>query len=119
MANPIFSPPSPPSVGSAPDNEVRLLEARFGDGYRQVARDGLNHKRATWSLTWDTLTRVDADAIVDFLDARGGNELFDWQPPGYGAATQFRCPQWSPPRPGMGDDVFSVTARFEEAFDVG
>ena len=118
MANTIFSPPVPPSVGSAPDNEVNLLTASFGDGYEQVQPDGLNHRRQTWRLTWQTLTRLDADTIVDFLNARGGAEVFDWTPPGYGSATQFRCAEWSPPRPETGDDVFSVTATFRQAFDI-
>ena len=118
MANPIFSPPVNPSVGSAPDNEVNLLTAAFGDGYEQVQPDGLNARRAVWRLTWQTLSRAQADAIVTFLDARGGAAVFDWTPPGDAAASQFRCPQWSPPRPEAGDDVFSVTATFRQAFDV-
>ena len=118
MANPVFVPPAPPSVGSAPDNEVKLLTAAFGDGYEQVAPDGLNPLRQVWRLTWQTLTKAEADAIVAFFDARHGSEVFDWTPPGYASALQFRCPQWSPPRPDAGDDVFTVTAQLRQSFDL-
>ena len=40
------------AAGSAPDNEVRLLTASFGDGYEQVAADGLNARRQVWRLRW-------------------------------------------------------------------
>ena len=119
MANPVFTPPVNPSVGSAPDNEVKLLTASFGDGYEQVAPDGLNARRQVWTLVWQTLTKAQADAIVAFLDARQGAEIFDWTPPGCASAISFRAPQWSPPRPEQGDDVFTVTATFRQAFDVG
>lgn len=115
---PTFAPPVAPSVGSAPDNEVRLLTASFGDGYEQVAADGLNSRRQVWRLTWQTLTKSQADAIVGFLNARGGAEPFDWTPPGEAAAMRFRCPEWSPPKPESGDGVFTVTATFRQAFDV-
>lgn len=118
MANPVFTPPVSPSIGSEPDNEVTLLTASFGDGYEQIAVDGLNAKRTSWRLIWQVLSKVDADSIVDFLNARGGAEVFDWTPPGYGTAIQFRCPQWSPPKPDAGDDVFTVTASFRQAFDI-
>ena len=117
MANPVFTPPIDPSVGSEPNNEVRVLTAQFGDGYRQTAPDGLNARRLVWRLRWNRVTKVWADQIVDFLNARQGSEIFEWTPPGEAVAKQFRCSTWTPPIPRTGADVFDVRATFEEAFD--
>ncbi|MEO1223791.1 MAG: phage tail protein [Pseudomonadota bacterium] len=118
MANPVFSPPVAPQVGTVPSTEVKVLAAAFGDGYEQTQPDGLNHIRRLWNLTWVAIqSRADADAIEAFFVARGGSEVFDYQIPGEAAVMQFRCPTWTPPR-DVGGGVWAVTARFRQAFDV-
>lgn len=111
-----FAPPVDAIVGSTPSVDVKLLRAGFGDGYEQIAPDGLNHIRTSWSLSWIAQDRADADAIVAFLVARGGSEVFDYQIPGEAASMQFRCPTWAPPLDQGG--VWLVTATFRQAFDV-
>nr|WP_129952730.1 phage tail protein [Rahnella sp. RFA10(1/100)] len=45
---------------------VRTLQAQFGDGYKQVAANGINANAETWSLSW-TGNKTDAATIRQFL----------------------------------------------------
>ncbi|MFD3231647.1 phage tail protein [Rahnella aceris] len=45
---------------------VRTLQAQFGDGYKQIAANGINASAETWSLNW-TGKKTDAVAIRQFL----------------------------------------------------
>ena len=72
MAFPTFTPPVPPSPGTANKPKVKLLKAEFGDGYTQTTRDGLNHVRRTLSLKWEFLTPTQAKTISAPLAASRG-----------------------------------------------
>lgn len=64
------------------DGEVthRTLEAQFGDGYKQVAGDGINARSMVWNLTFGR-DQEEIYLIKDFLDRHGGRKPFYWQPP--------------------------------------
>ncbi|MHB2165731.1 phage tail protein [Alsobacter sp. R-9] len=94
MALTIFNPPLPPSVGLKRRPEVKLLKAEFGDGYTQIARDGINHIRMTVELQWDALTATQAVLILNFLEERGGDQAFLYTPPGFSTARKWRCEEW-------------------------
>lgn len=88
------------------------LSAKFGDGYEQVALNGINNKSQSWPLTFtgliDRLT-----PIRDFLDARGGAQSFLWTPP-LGAQGFYRCGEYT--LQPMGGRLFQITATFKQAF---
>ena len=69
------------NIDSGHERGFRVLEARFGDGYVQRTKDGLNTAPRTWSLTFNPVSAAIADAIETFLEARGGAEPFYWTPP--------------------------------------
>ena len=48
----------------------RVLTAKFGDGYEQRIKDGINSLQETYSLSFKTRTKEDIDDIVFFLDAQ-------------------------------------------------
>lgn len=94
------------------DATFRVRTAQFGDGYAQVVADGLHNRVGSWPLTFTGPTsRI--EAIMAFLDARGGSESFYWTPP-LGVQGLYRCAQYSLHREG--GDIYSVTATFDEAF---
>ena len=45
---------------------VRTLQAQFGDGYKQIVGMGINDKSETWNLDW-TGTRSEAAVLRAFL----------------------------------------------------
>lgn len=90
----------------------RRLTAQFGDGYRQVAGDGINNKVQSWPLTFMG-KKEEMAALKDFLDRHAGVKSFLWTPPmgaeGYYEATTYSLiPQ--------GGDVYSVSVTFQQVF---
>lgn len=73
-------PSTPPDVTSKHRVEYKHLRADFGDGYLQIAGDGINPKREFWDLSFSKYPDADIDAIVAFLDARAGTDPFFWTP---------------------------------------
>ena len=70
----------------------RVLPAAFGDGYVQRTNFGLNALGQTWVLTFDFGNSTAAHLpFINFLDALGGTQAFDWTPPGESASRRFVC----------------------------
>lgn len=104
-----------PSMGSSKNRTYNVRRTNFGDGYQQRVADGLNHKRDSWSLTWEGLTDTDADSIETFLDARAGHESFYWTPPN-GSQGLYTCDGYA--RTEDGPSHATVNAQFVQAFDL-
>ena len=80
------------SRGSGPSTKFKLLKKRLGDGYEQVAADGLNNVRRRFRCVWRALPRADAEELQRFFDARGGHEPF--LSPAAGGPPEMGDRQW-------------------------
>ncbi|MCO8251100.1 phage tail protein [Comamonas thiooxydans] len=58
----------------------RTLRAQFGDGYAQVAGDGINPRKQSWPLEFRGRAGQ-IKPIRDFLDRHAGARSFTWTPP--------------------------------------
>ncbi|NHN67448.1 phage tail protein [Pseudomonas fluorescens] len=102
----------------APDKEpsgtvsFRRKSAKFGDGYEQVAEDGMNNKTQSWPLTF-TGPKLRIAEIKAFLDAHKGAMAFSWTEP-FGELLLVRCSEYQPRHAGGG--VYRLAATFEQAF---
>lgn len=97
---------------SSPTNRV----VKFGDGYEQVLRFGLNQNPKSWSLSWQNITEADADTIETFLDARANDgDAFDWTPPGEATSYKWRCDEWSKTIPY--NNRATITATFRQVYE--
>lgn len=94
--------------------EPRVRLARFGDGYEQRVRDGINTMPQTWGLQF-TGDRAEIDAIDDFLTRHGGSDSFLWTTPD-GVQGHYICRSWSKQRE-RGVKV-TLQAQFEQVFDL-
>ena len=56
-------------------------KAPFGDGYRRVARKGIQTTSDTRRLTWVPLPYDEAIAIYNVLVATDGVDSIEWTPP--------------------------------------
>lgn len=114
MAITTFTPPKGP-VELPNKPEINVREATFGDGYTQSSPAGLNHIRKVLTLQWNNLSLVNAKAITDFLEARGGTEPFWWKPPSEPTQIKWTCKEWSdePVLPSFKN----VTATFRQSFN--
>lgn len=77
-----FAPIKPPGFPTSETTDYRVRKAEFGDGYVQVAKDGINSSTVKYELTWPVLSLADAATIKAFFDARGGYEYFYYTVPG-------------------------------------
>ena len=69
-----------PDNGADGDVGHRRLEAKFGDGYMQVAGDGINTRTMVWNLKFERDQAV-IYLVKDVLDRHAGVKPFYWQPP--------------------------------------
>jgi len=108
---PSITPTYGAQKSSAPTNRV----VKFGDGYEQVLRFGLNQNPKTWNLTWN-VSEADADTIEAFLDARANDgDAFDWTPLGESTAYKWRCDEWTKSIPYV--NRATISASFRQVFE--
>lgn len=90
----------------------RRLTAQFGDGYRQVAGDGINNKVQSWPLTFSG-SKQEMQVVMSFLDRHAGIASFLWTPP-MGVEGYYEAPAYS--LNPVGGDVYTVSATFNQIF---
>lgn len=89
MATFTWVPGREATEASAPRKRV----ATFGDGYEHRIGWGLNRDMKTWRLPFLNRTDAEREQILQFLEARGGVESFDWTPP-RGTSGKYVCDDW-------------------------
>lgn len=90
-------PAIPLSRGSQLSTRIRVLEKSLGDGYTQVAADGINHIEYTYKAVFEARPNADIDRIVRFLVEHGGVTPFRFDPPDAPAGLRWRCARWAGP----------------------
>jgi phage-related protein len=115
MALKTFDPVIPPSSGTGNKPEMKLLAAEFGDGYTQVAPDGMNHIRRTLTLKWDLLTPDQMFEITRFFTDHGGSVPFWYQPSNESKPVKWTCKDFDDTR---ANDGFQVSATFVQSFNL-
>ena len=91
----------------------RVLEASFGDGYIQVAGDGLNANLEAWSVQASGIPAEIGKAIDDFLSGLGGYTYFQWTAPIPSAVQKnYICKLWDITY--INEDEVNFTATFTE-----
>jgi len=69
-----------PQNGPTADIQHRNTEVQYGDGYAQVAGDGINTESQKWPLTFIGMNE-DIMPILAFLRAHAGVRAFKWVNP--------------------------------------
>jgi phage-related protein len=105
-----------PTTSASRTVQPRVLKTDFGDGYGQRLSDGINSIRRIYSLSWDDISRVDANTIDDFFLARKGHEAFYWTPPGASSPLLWVCETWT--RVHSTATLDSIQATFTQVFDL-
>lgn len=110
-----FTPALAPSVSNK-RFKPRILVAQFGDGYVQRASDGINATLISVELTFNNLTKSEAQDISDFFETRLGTTSFTYTLPDEDSARTFICEQWDvQPKTA---DLANLTATFREVPDL-
>ena len=104
-----------PSYGATKSSEPKVNAVQFGSGYEQRVVFGINQNPKVWDLSWNNITEANADTIEAFLDARGGQESFDWTPPAESNSYKWVCQQWNKQINYTGRAT--ITATFRQVFE--
>ncbi len=99
--------------GASGTIEFRTRTAKFGDGYEQVVKDGINNVVQSWPVDFEG-SKEEMQPIYDFLVEHGGATSFWWTPPGSDAALLWKAPTFTMTSIGAG--VYSVSAEFKQSF---
>ncbi|MFZ6726158.1 phage tail protein [Undibacterium sp. MH2W] len=94
--------------------KYRTLNAQFGDGYSQVAADGINNVVNSAQLTFRGRS-ADMLPILSFLNAKAGVVSFYWTPP-LGVQGTYRCKDVQPKQEE--GDVYSISVTFQQVFNL-
>ncbi|MDN7144098.1 phage tail protein [Pseudomonas sp. JQ170] len=101
-----------PDDEASSDSTFRTRKSQFGDGYAQVASDGLNAEVDSWTLSFGGLAE-EVKPILDFIRSHRGARSFLWTPPG-SALGMYRCETFRQQRKPGG--IVVVAATFERAY---
>jgi phage-related protein len=94
--------------------KTRILKTNFGDGYSQRAGDGINTTPDSWTVEFRS-TSGNIGSIVTILETKAGHTYFTWTPPG-GSEQKWVCSEWTYAL--LGKSTYSLSATFEEVFDL-
>ena len=103
-----------PTYGAQKTSQPKVTTVQYGDGYEMRAVFGLNQNPKSWGLTWE-ISEANADTIETFLDARAGQESFDWTPPDTATSYKWKCPEWTKSIPYL--NRATVQATFVQVFE--
>lgn len=104
-----------PSFGSPESSSPRVVKTAMGDGYEQRIKIGINTDPKSWDLRFNNRTDSEREAILAFLEARGGSERFDWTTPRGGTGKKWVCADWSFEPTTFNNNQLS--AKFRQVFE--
>jgi phage-related protein len=94
----------------------RTIASKFGDGYEQVAPDGINNIIDTWDLVWATLTTTEYQTVMTALKSVGTWGTITWIPCNETISKKFRLASGiSTAREGS---LYKITATVRQVFDL-
>ena len=82
-----------PDLPVSRDNEWRLREAKFGDGYSQRTLDGINALNLKYSVTFENRPQDVIVAMVSYLGSLQG-KAFPYLDEPVGNVVQVFCDSW-------------------------
>lgn len=100
-------------VSPTATDTINLYTAQFGDGYEQVAVNGINSVKEEWDLTW-TGKKKDVADIRAFLHTHA-HQSFWWSNP-WGEKKLYRVKPDSIKPTFISGKVVSVAFTFKQAF---
>jgi phage-related protein len=108
--------PSKISLESTKKTTFRQVAAQFGDGYTQVAPNGLNNRIDTWDIVWGGLSSSEKTTVETAINSIGTWGTFLWTPCDETIQKKFRISgDISYQREGT---RYKVTLSLKQVFDI-
>lgn len=84
-----------PDFGAQVAYNPAVKRVKFGDGYEQRAKFGINTNPQVWTLKFQNRDETETNAIEDFLKSKEGVSAFTWRPPRATADIKVVCDSWT------------------------
>ena len=97
----------------------RILLAQYGNGFKQVANDGLNNSIDTWALVYAPLEGTDLTTLLTFIDTVGTVAWFTYTPLGESTSKKWRIVKDSIKRNMLSTTKWQMNFSIEQCFDLG
>lgn len=104
-----------PSYPATQISKPTVRRIKYGDGYEQRLRYGLNQDLKEWDLVFDNRSDEERSEITAFLTARAGVEAFNWVTP-FGTVGAFVCDEWTSEHKACNQNT--ISARFRRVVDI-
>jgi len=109
-----------PDKGMSAPYKPRVLVAKFGDGYEQRVRDGINNVQRTFSITFKNQPKAIIDDIAGYFNSLGGVDNFSFTIPdsnesGSEETLKVVCDTWT--KTYSYDEFYNLTATLREVFE--
>ena len=101
-----------PDYNADKESSIVLREVQLGDGYKSLQKFGLNTDLKKWNLRFSNITETESDTAEAFLEARGGQESFEWTAPRESSSSKYICKTWRKTFPYS--NLATLTVNFEE-----
>ena len=107
-------------VDSRKRTAFKEIRGQFGDGYQQIAPNGLNNKVDTWEITWGALTLSEVNSLETTLGSVGSWGILTWTPSNESSSKKFRMSLdgYTKTMSGKGNGVFSLSCKLVQVFDI-
>jgi len=102
-----------PSYSLTANQKPEVLTIKFGNGYEQRLKEGINNNLLSLDLKFESRSTAETVAIIHFLTDKEGYKSFWFNAPTpFGVAKKFVCRDWSTNQ--QFDDNYTVNSKFEE-----
>ena len=92
------------------------ISAKFGDGYEQIAPNGINNTIDTWDIIWGALTTTEFQTVIAALKSVGTWGIIAWTPCDETVQKKFRISgEITRVREGT---FYKVSCTLRQVFDV-
>lgn len=107
------------TINSQKSQTNRNLFSQFGDGYSQVASDGLNSDIDSWEIRYAPLDATDLTTLDAFLSIVKTVAWFTWTPFGEVTEKKWRIEKDSIKRLMISTEKYTISFKINQVFDLG
>ena len=97
----------------------RYITAQYGNGFKQIARDGFNTTVEKWEIYYHPMSGSELTTVLNFLDTIGCDVWFTWTPIGESTSKKWRVVPKTTKKTMFSFTKLQVSFTIEQAFDLG
>ncbi len=116
MANVNMPLPTRISQSSSGTKQFRINEVKFGNGYNQRSKDGINNLVGSWSIAWENVSQADKDTIVAALESTAGVDYINWTAPNESTSRTWIMSNYT--IISLSGSIYNITANITQVFEL-